>query len=104
MIDRLAGRARHVAVATHDFALGREAIKRLKAAGTSCEVEVLLGMPAGPLLAWAKQNGVKVRVYVPYGCGFIANAAGVLRRNPRLMLAIAKAQFDQFAALFSSRG
>jgi proline dehydrogenase len=66
-------------------------------------VEVLLGMPAGPLLAWAKQNGVKVRVYVPYGCGFIPNAVGVLRRNPRLVLAIARAQFHQFAALFSSR-
>ncbi len=104
VIDHLAGRARHVAVATHDFTLGREAITRLTAAGTSCEVEVLLGMPAGPLLTWAKQNGVKVRVYVPYGCGFIPNAVGVLRRNPRLVLAIARAQFAQFAAPFSTRG
>jgi len=102
VIDRLAGRARHVAVATHDFTLGCEAITRLKAAGTSCEVEVLLGMPAAPLLTWAKNSGVTVRIYVPYGCGFIPNAVGVLRRNPRLGLAIAKAQLNQFAALFSS--
>lgn len=103
VIDRLAGRARHVAVATHDFALSREAIGRLRAAGTACEIEVLLGMPVQALLTWAKAHAVKVRVYVPYGCGFIPNAAGVLRRNPRLALAIARAQFDQYAALFSFR-
>jgi proline dehydrogenase len=103
VIDRLAGRAHHVAVATHDLALSREAITRLKAAGTSCEIEVLLGMPVQTLLRWAKVNGVKVRVYVPYGCGFIPNAAGVLRRNPRLALAIAQAQFSQCLAAFSSR-
>ncbi len=91
VIDHLAGRARHVAVATHDFALGSEAIRRLRAAGTSCEIEVLLGMPAKPLLRWAKENGVKVRIYVPFGGGFIPNAIGVLRRNPRLVYAVAKA-------------
>jgi len=101
VIDRLAGRARHVAVATHDFALSREAIGRLRAAGTSCEIEVLLGLPARPLLEWAKANTVSVRVYVPYGCGFIRNAVGVLRRNPHLTLAIARAQFGRITAKFS---
>jgi proline dehydrogenase len=93
-IDRLAGRARCVSVATHNFALGREAVGRLRAAATPCEVEVLLGMPARPLIAWAKDNGVPVRVYVPYGTGFIVNAVGVLRRNPRLALSIAKARLS----------
>jgi len=95
VIGRLAGRARHVAVATHDFALARESIDRLRSAGTSCEVEVLLGMPARPLVRWAKQNGVAVRVYVPYGAGFIPNALGVLKRNPRLAFAVAR----EYAAL-----
>lgn len=103
VIDRLAGRAHHVSVATHDLALAREAIGRLRAAGTSCEIEVLLGMPAHALLTWAKTSAVKVRVYVPYGLGFIPNAVGVLRRNPRLALAIANAQLDQFTTLFSSQ-
>jgi proline dehydrogenase len=103
VIDRLAGRAHYVAVATHDFELGREAIGRLRATGTACEIEVLLGLPAQPLLDWAKENGVKVRVYVPYGCGFIPNAAGVLRRNPRLALAIARAQLEQLTTILSSR-
>lgn len=92
VIDQLAGRARHVAVATHDLVLGQTAIDRLRAAGTACEIEVLLGMPADPLLAWAKNNAVRTRVYVPYGLGFIPNAVGILRHNPRLALTIARAR------------
>lgn len=104
VIDRLAGRARHVSVATHDFGLGRDAISRLKAAGTSCDIEVLLGMPARPLLNWTKQNGIAVRVYVPYGAGFVPNAIGVLRRNPRLLPILVKGQFDQLVEKFVRRG
>jgi proline dehydrogenase len=103
VIDCLAGRARRVAVATHDLALGCEAVGRLRAAGTPCEIEVLLGAPSQALLNWAKANAVQVRIYVPYGRGFIMNAVGVLRRNPRLAFAIANAQLDQISAMFSSR-
>lgn len=90
VIQRLAGRARHVGVATHDFSLACEAIERLRAAGTSCELELLLGMPCKPLIRWADKNDVKVRVYVPFGSGFVPNAICVLKRNPRLIYAIAK--------------
>lgn len=101
VIDRLAGRARHVAVATHDPILSRAAITKLQAAGTSCEIEVLLGLAPRTLLDWAKANGVKVRVYVPYGRGFVMNAIGVLRRNPRLALTIARAQIAHLSARFA---
>lgn len=100
VIDRLAGRVRHVAVATHDPVLSREAIGRLQAAGTSCEIEVLLGLASRRLLDWAKANGVKTRVYVPYGRGFVMNAVGVLRRNPRLAVTIARAQIAHIATIF----
>lgn len=90
VIQRLAGRARHVAVATHDFPLACEAIGRLRTAGTPCELEILLGMPAKRLLRWADKNGVKARIYVPFGSGFVPNAIGVLKRNPRLIYAVAK--------------
>jgi proline dehydrogenase len=103
IIDRLAGRARHVAVATHDPVLSRTAIAKLRAAGTSCEIEVLLGLAPHSLIDWAKANDVGVRVYVPYGCGFVMNALGVLRRNPRLTLAIARAQIAYLATAFSRR-
>jgi proline dehydrogenase len=97
LIDRLAGRARHVAVATHDLALSREAIGRLRSAGTACEVEVLLGMPSQQMLDWAKANAVRTRIYVPYGRGFIPNIVGLLRHNPRLALAVARARLGLIA-------
>ena len=90
VIERLAGRARHVGVATHDFELASEAIERLRAAGTSCELEILLGMPTKKLIRWANKKGVKVRIYVPFGGGFVPSAIGILKRNPRLIYAIAK--------------
>lgn len=99
VIDRLTQNARHVAVATHDFFLAREAIGRLKAAGVSCEIEVLLGLSAKPLLAWARETGIPTRVYVPYGPGFVPNAIGVLRRNPRLLIAVAKERLGAMARI-----
>lgn len=92
VIDALAGRARHVAVATQDFALAREAIARLRTAGTSCELELLFGMPTNKLISWARANGVSVRIYVPFGGGFVPSALRVLKRNPRLLLTIAREQ------------
>lgn len=90
VIDRLAARARHVGVATHDVALGAEAIGRLRAAGTPFELELLYGMPMAPSLRWARDNDVPVRVYVPFGKGFIPSAVGILRRNPRLAWLLVK--------------
>ena len=99
VIDRLCAGAHHVAVATHDEALAREAFARLQAAGISHELEVLLGYPAKPLLAWANETGIKTRVYVPYGPGFVPNAIAVLRRNPRLLLAVGKERVATVAAV-----
>lgn len=102
VVGRLAGRARHVSVATHDFDLARQSIALLQGAGTPCDIELLLGMPARPLLAWAKQKGIKVRIYVPYGAGFVPNAIGVLKRNPHLLLAVAKEHLAMTADYFGS--
>ena len=68
VIDRLAnGRATHVAVATHNPILARAALNRLKTSGTPCDLELLYGLPQRPLVDIAKQVGVRVRMYVPYG-------------------------------------
>lgn len=88
VIDRLAGRARHVGVATHEVALAAEAIARLQAAGTPCELELLFGRPMAQPMRWAQENGVRVRVYVPFGAGYIPSAIGILRHNPQLALRI----------------
>ncbi len=67
LVDRVAGRARRVAVATHDSPVASEALARLRAAGTPAESELLLGLPLGPPLAAARGAGVPARLYVPYG-------------------------------------
>ncbi|MGD9722725.1 MAG: hypothetical protein AB7O59_15435 [Pirellulales bacterium] len=83
VIDRLAGRASHVAVASHNVPLAAEAIRRLRAAGTTCELELLFGLPITQSLQWAHESRIGVRVYVPYGKGYIPHAIEQLWRNPR---------------------
>ena len=88
VVDRLTGRARHVRVASHDVSMAAEAIARLARAGTSCELELLFGMPMARSLRWASENGVRVRIYVPFGKGYIPSAIGILKNNPQLILRV----------------
>ena len=71
VIDRLAGRARRVAVATHDAPLARRALERLQGTKTPCGVELLYGLPLEPVRRVAEELGVNVRIYIPYGHGFL---------------------------------
>ncbi|MGC1414303.1 MAG: hypothetical protein WA817_03420 [Candidatus Acidiferrum sp.] len=84
VIDRLAGRARCVAVATHDAELGREALKRLRQAETPCSLELLYGLPITPALKVASELHVPVRVYVPFGHGWLPYSLTQARRDPRI--------------------
>lgn len=84
VVDRLAGRVPAVAVATHDPALARSALARLRAAGTPAELELLFGLPARFVLEAARAEGVPVRVYVPYGKAFLPYAVKQIRKNPRI--------------------
>ncbi|HUY35014.1 MAG TPA: hypothetical protein VMV69_19860 [Pirellulales bacterium] len=85
VIDRLAGRARHVAVASHDAPLAAEALKRLRASGTSCDLELLYGLPVRAALDVAAELGVPVRIYVPYGRAYLPYCLAQARRQPRLL-------------------
>jgi len=84
VIDRLAGRARFVAVATHDPELERTALKRLRRAGTPCSLELLYGLPVEPALEVANEFDVPVRVYVPFGYGWLPYSLAQALRNPRV--------------------
>jgi proline dehydrogenase len=84
VIDRLAGKAKGVAVATHDAALAREALSRLRASSTACELELLFGLPARNSLPVAMDLGVPVRYYIPYGSAWLPYALGELKKNPRI--------------------
>jgi proline dehydrogenase len=82
VVDRLCGHTGGVAVATHDVTLLTEALRRLSAAGTPCEVELLYGLPfrAPAVAAWARR--IPVRLYVPYGDVGATYGIAALKRNP----------------------
>jgi proline dehydrogenase len=85
VVDALAGRARHVAVASHDVPLAQEALRRLRAGGTPCELELLYGLPSRESLAMARRMGVKTRFYIPYGKAHLPYAVARAMDNPYLI-------------------
>ena len=90
VVDRLAGRARFVAVATHDAALARIALARLRATGTPCEVELLFGLPLQRAARAAREAGVRVRLYVPYGYAWLPYMVSEARRHPGVLWWVAR--------------
>jgi proline dehydrogenase len=85
LIRRLAGRASHVGVATHDEEVAQESLRLLQRQKTPCEMELLFGLPMTRMVAMAREMEVPVRVYVPYGCGWLPYALSQARRNPRIV-------------------
>lgn len=85
VIERLAGGARSVAVATHNPTLAAPALERLMKAGTPCELELLFGLPSKAVLRIAAAMGVRTRVYVPYGYGWLPYSMSQARKNPRIL-------------------
>jgi proline dehydrogenase len=84
IVDRLAGRARAVAIATHNAALAEQSLQRLHAAGTPVMLELLYGLPSRRLIEIARRLGVRVRVYVPFGSAYLPYCLGELKKNPRI--------------------
>lgn len=85
VVERLAGRACSVSVATHDPALARDALRRLRSARTPCELELLWRLPAQPVVRVASEARVPVRVYVPYGSAWLPYRLSQASRNPRVL-------------------
>jgi len=81
VVDVLAGRAAHVGVATHDIPLARQALSRLRAVETPCELEQLYGLP-NRAKSVAVPLGVGVRVYVPYGYAYAPYALSQITKRP----------------------
>lgn len=90
VIDRLAGRARHVGVATHDPKLAREALRRLLDAGTACELEQLFGLPTRDTMRVARELGVPTRFYIPWGHSWVPYAFRWALANPRVLWWVAR--------------
>jgi len=85
VVGRLAGRACQVAVASHDIPLARRALEILRAAGTSCELELLFGLRLVPGLRLAREMDVPVRVYIPYGRAWLPYCVSQAAGNPRFL-------------------
>lgn len=85
VVDRLAGKARQVAIATHDPWLARESLSRMLAAGTDCELELLNGLPRREMLALAEEFKVPVRIYIPFGIAWRPYAMSKAAQNPRIV-------------------
>lgn len=89
LIDRLAGRAAEVAVATHDPVLARAALARLQKSGTPCRLEQLWGLPIRAKEV-AEPLGVPVRVYIPYGHAWLPYCISSIRRRPVILAWVAR--------------
>ena len=95
LIDRLVGTVPEIAVATHDYALAREAIARSKGRGSSIVLEVLFGIPIGKMLSLSKETGVPITVYVPYGDSLLLYGIRHFLTNPHKLL---KLDFPEIVA------
>jgi proline dehydrogenase len=84
VVRRLAGRARRVAVASHDLATARCAMEILLKAGTPVTLELLYGLPSRRQIELARELGVPVRVYIPYGSAYLPYALAQMKRDPRI--------------------
>lgn len=89
VIDRLAGKAPHVSIATHDQVLAETAMNRLSLAGTPCELELIFGLPDNKLRTVADTMNIPIRYYVPCGHGWPQFLIGQMRTNPSRTLSIA---------------
>ncbi len=100
VIDALAGSRCLVSVASHDPPLAVEAIRRLQAAGTPCQLELLYGLPMRESIRQAKPLGVAIRVYVPYGEAYMPYALSKICKRPRLLWWLAR---DLVSSVFRKR-
>jgi proline dehydrogenase len=73
-----------VAVATHDTGLAETSIKILQAANIPCELELLFGLPMTKSLKMAETLQVPVRIYVPFGRGYLPYVAKLAVYNPKI--------------------
>ena len=85
VVDALCGRASRVAVASHDIPLAREALQRLLKAGTSCELELLHGLPRRSAVKMGQSLNVPIRVYVPQGKAWLPYLLKQAKKNPRVL-------------------
>ncbi|MCA9002207.1 MAG: proline dehydrogenase family protein, partial [Planctomycetes bacterium] len=89
-----------IAIATHDEFMAQELMEHVKQAGIPREqydFEVLLGVREVLWQGWLN-DGLPVRVYVPYGPEWRAYSQRRLRKNPQMLKAVALGLFRRQVA------
>lgn len=84
LVNSFAGQANHIAIATHDTALAKESLSRLKASGTACELEQLYGLPSR-VDSVSTPLGIPARIYVPYGHAYLSYALLEIKKRPIIL-------------------
>jgi proline dehydrogenase len=79
-----------VDVASHDVPLASACLRRLAAAGTSHDLELLHGLPTRKSLRAAGELGVRVRLYVGYGRAHMPYVIGKVAENPSMIVWLAR--------------
>ena len=82
----LAGKAKSVAVATHNPVLCAQTLDVLLGAGTPTSLEQLHGLPMRKQLRLAAAHQLQTTVYVAYGQAYLPYVVSSVMRNPRTML------------------
>jgi proline dehydrogenase len=85
VVRLLAGRAKHVSVATHDPSLARRALDILKKSGTPCELELLYGFPSAGVLRATRDLNIPARFYLPYGHAWLPYALRQAVLKPQVL-------------------
>jgi proline dehydrogenase len=90
VIERLAGRASFVGVATHDAPLARKAMEILSEAGTPFEQEFVFPLPIDPAMEEGKRFGAAARLYLPYGSAWLPYSLSRAVTNPVMLYWLAR--------------
>lgn len=90
VIERLAGRASFVGVATHDAPLAAKAMQILADAGTPFEQEFVFPLPIEPALNEGRRFGAKARIYLPYGAAWLPYSLSRAIKKPVMFYWLAR--------------
>jgi proline dehydrogenase len=90
VVRLLAERSLRVEVATHNYYLARKSLEILKAANSPCELQLLYGLPVKHMFTLVRELNVPVRIYVPYGSGWLMYALSSMLKNPKVIYSLLK--------------
>jgi proline dehydrogenase len=93
LLEGMWANSQHVALATHEEWCIREALtiaERMHISKPEIEVQMLLGVPSLPLQKELIAQGIRVRLYVPYGRQWYAYSMRRLENNPDVFLSVLK--------------